>query len=99
MRKILCLVLVLVFCVSMACPAMAFTGSHEGGCNHDHCNCTDDCICNNGQDCGCDCYDHNHGGLWNPKTGDIIMMWVAIMVLALIALAAAVVIYRKKFSN
>ena len=28
MRKVLCLILVLVFCVSMACPAFAVKGNH-----------------------------------------------------------------------
>lgn len=30
-----------------------------------------------------------------PKTGDTIMIWVAVMALALVALAAVVVVYRK----
>lgn len=34
-------------------------------------------------------------GKVNPKTGDMIMMWVVIMVVALLALAAVVFFYRK----
>lgn len=34
-------------------------------------------------------------GKVNPKTGDMIMMWVVIMLVALLALAAVVFCYRK----
>lgn len=34
----------------------------------------------------------------NPKTGDIIMTWVIVLVISLAALIAAIVIYRKKFA-
>lgn len=88
MRRMLCLILVLVFCMSLAVPAFAtsddFVGSNEGG---------------GGGGGGGTGSGGVPGDPSNPKTGDIIMTWVIIMLLALAALVAAVVIYRKKFSN
>lgn len=33
----------------------------------------------------------------NPKTGDIIMFWVLVMVASVVALGAVYFVYRKKF--
>lgn len=93
MRKVLCLILVLVFCFSMACPAFAWGNHFVDSPSH---------VPNPGPGHG---HGPSHGngtgnaGSWIPKTGDVIMMWVLVMVISLIALAAAVVIFRKKFSH
>ena len=104
MRRMICLILAVIFCVSLACPVFAAPSPGRG--DHENCDCGDNCVCTKGEDCGCDCFDGgecngspSHSGKWNPKTGDIILMWVAVMVVALVALGVVVVIYRKKFSN
>lgn len=104
MRKVLCLILALAFCVAMACPAFAADAkSPSEVCDHNYKDgkCT---IC--GEKC-----DHNYVGgkcticgktyisSWlgdNPKTGDTIMPYAVTMVVSLSALAAVAVIYRKK---
>ena len=75
MRRMISFLLILAFCLSLACPAFAAVDSpgEQGPVKKP---------------------------VWwgdNPKTGDIIMMWVAVMVIALAALAVRYVIYRKKF--
>lgn len=89
MRKVICLILVLVICMSMALPAFASSPA----CT-DHEDANGDGLCDI---CG---KSMNNGGsaAGNPRTGDIIMMWVVIMIAALAAIAGAVVIYRKKFA-
>lgn len=87
MRRMICLVLVVVFCLAMACPAFATTKDSPEkvpGCNHSY-NALGIC---------------KYCGAWrdNPKTGDNIMMWVGAMALSMGALAGAAVIYRKKFA-
>lgn len=98
MKNVLCLILVLVFCLSMACPVFAVDSPPElpdvpGGC---------DCGGTCGPDCDCSCHGGSGtgtgGGIFNPKTGDVIMMWVTIMLAALAALVATVVVFRKKFA-
>lgn len=37
-----------------------------------------------------------HTATTNPKTGDMIMIWVAVLALSAIALVTLVVMYRKK---
>lgn len=74
MRRMISFLLLVVFCLSLACPAFAAVHSPgEHGPVH----------------------RPSFGGD-NPKTGDIIMMWVIIMVVALAALILLLVIYRKK---
>lgn len=70
MRKVISILLVLVFCLSLACPAFAATSSPTGSGPHA-----------------------------NPKTGDVILFWVAIMAVSVMALGAVYFIYRRKFSN
>lgn len=83
MKRVLCLILVLVFCLSMACPAFATDSPGHGGD-----------IGGGDQPAG----PGTGTGVGNPKTGDVIMMWVTVMLIALIALVAAVVVFRKKFA-
>lgn len=66
MRRMICFLLVLMFSMSLACPAFAATNSPSNTI---------------------------------PKTGDQIMMYVIIMVVALVALAAVVLISRKVFKK
>ena len=72
MRRMITFLLLVAFCLSLACPAFAAVSSPgESGPTQTP----------SGD---------------SPKTGDTIMMWVAIMVVALAALAVLWVIYRKK---
>lgn len=89
MRKVICLILVLVICMSVALPAFASSPACK-----DHEDANGDGLCDI---CG---KSMNNAGsaAGNPRTGDIIMMWVVIMIAALAAIAGAVVIYRKKFA-
>ena len=68
MRRMICFLLILAFCVSLACPAFAAVKSP-------------------GED----------GPAKNPKTGDIILFWVLVMVVSLAALCAVYMVYRRKF--
>ena len=76
MRRMICFLLILAFCLSLACPAFAAVKSP-----------------------GEDGPSHRPSKWWgdNPKTGDIILFWVLIMVVAIVALGVMYVIYRKKF--
>ena len=96
MKRVLCLILILVLCFSMACPAFAAnrhsfvkSPSHVPGFGPGH---------GHGHGHGNGNAGSGSGGSWIPKTGDVIMMWVIIMVISLIALAAVAVVFRKKFS-
>ena len=66
MRNLICIILVLVLCMSLALPT--FAAAPSAG---------DDNVA------------------FNPKTGDTIMLWAVIMLVALVALAAVVIFYRK----
>lgn len=91
MRKVICLILVLVICMSMAMPAFASSPNCSS-----HKDANGDGLCDT---CGKAMNNSGAGAAsGNPRTGDIIMMWVIIMLVALAAIAAAVVIYRKKFA-
>lgn len=91
MRKVICLILVLVICMSMALPAFASSPACK-----DHKDANGDGLCDI---CGKSMNNAGAGSAaGNPRTGDIIMMWVVIMIAALAAIAGAVVIYRKKFA-
>ena len=76
MRRMISFLLMLAFCLSLACPAFAAVDSP-------------------GED------GPVKWPIWgeNPKTGDIIMMWVIIMVAALAALIVLFVIHRRKARN
>lgn len=88
MRKVLCLILALAFCVAMACPAFAANvKSPSDVCDHDY---------KNGK---CTICGKTYISSWlgdNPKTGDTIMPYAVTMVVSLSALAAVAVVYRKK---
>lgn len=84
MRKVILFVLVLAFVVSMACPAFATTDVISPGGTAP------------GSGTGSNTTSNTTN---NPKTGDIIMTWLIVLVLSLIALVAVVVIYRKKSSR
>ena len=94
MRRVLCLTLILLFCMSLACPVFAAEnddfvnspGSLPGG--------GDDS--NNAVTPGT---GSSSDGIWIPKTGDNIMMWVTVMLISVMALAATAVVFRKKFAN
>ena len=77
MRRMVSFLLILAFCLSLACPAFAAVPSPgEDG-------------------------PPKRPSFWgdNPKTGDIILFWVLIMVVSLLALGVVYVIYRKKFKK
>ena len=76
MRRMICFLLILAFCLSLACPAFAAVKSPgEHGPSH------------------------RPDKWWgdNPKTGDIILFWVLVLVVSLVALGAVYFVYRKKF--
>ena len=75
MRRAICFMLVLAFCLSLSCTAFAAPVSSAA-------------------DSGTPSRVPSYSGS-NPKTGDMIMRWVIIMVLALVALIAVAVCYRK----
>lgn len=75
--------LILAFCLSMACPAFAAFVPSVQKPPRPH---------------------HPHWDRWwpsfagdNPKTGDIILFWVLVLVVSLVALGAVYFVYRKKF--
>lgn len=77
MRRMICFLLLLSFCLSLACPAFAaFKSPAQDG-------------------------PAKWPTYWgdNPKTGDIIMFWVMIMVVSIVALGGIYVIYRRKFCH
>lgn len=85
MKKVISFLLVLVFCFSLACPAFALipSGGEDGPSQLPE-----------------------KPDRWypsflgdNPKTGDIIMFWVAVMVVSVVALGGVYMIYRKKSSR
>lgn len=75
MRRVICFMLVLAFCLSLSCTAFATAVSSAA-------------------DSGTPSHVPSYSGS-NPKTGDMIMHWGIIMVLALAALIVVVVCYRK----
>jgi len=82
MRRLVCFVLVLAFVLSMACVAFAAATPSAG----------DSGTPSGGSGSGTGSTISNTG---NPKTGDMIMMWAMLMVLAVVALAAVTMMYRK----
>ena len=77
MRRTICFLLILAFCLSLACPAFAAVKSpgEKGPVR----------------------WPSSWGD--NPKTGDIIMFWVLVMVVSLVALGAVYMIYHRKFAR
>jgi LPXTG-motif cell wall-anchored protein len=74
-KKMLSILLVLAFCLSLVCPAFAAVSSPTGS-------------------------GPRPGILGDtPKTGDVIMFWVAIMAVSVMALGAVYCVYRRKFSK
>lgn len=99
MRKVICLLLALSFCVALACPAFA---ANTPSPNHVHDYHNGNCECGahkhnwvGGKCTYCGKYVSSWGGD-NPKTGDTIMPYAVTMVVSLSALAAVAVVYRKK---
>lgn len=74
MRRMISFLLILAFCLSLACPVFAAVPSA-------------------GED------GPVKWPTWgeNPKTGDIILFWVLVMVVSLVALCVVYMIYRRKF--
>lgn len=108
MRRVISFILVLALVFSLSCVAFAFHRSHEGGGDSDHCHHEfEDGVCKH---CGWACRHEYVGGVCqlcgkrkplivngNPSTGDVIMFWVAVMLVSAAAMGGMVVIYRKKF--
>ena len=83
MKRTISILLVLVFCLTLVCPAFAATSSPTGSGPRP-----------------------SRPDRWspsilgdNPKTGDVIMFWVAIMAVSVMALGAVYCVYRRKFSK
>lgn len=74
MRRMICFLLVIAVCMSMACPVFAATNSAADTGKPSQ-------------------LPSSIGG--NPRTGDMIMTWVFIMILALLALVVVYLCYRK----
>lgn len=113
MRRVISFILVLALVFSMSGTVFAdFVpskegggeyGDDDGGCDHVY----EDGVC---QKCGKPC-DHHYsgdrctkcgkvrpqGGNGSPKTGDIILFWVAVMLASVAAMGGMAVLYRKKF--
>ena len=85
MKRAICFLLVLAFCFSLACPA--FAAKRSPG--------------ENGPVDRPDNHDKWYSGILgdNPKTGDIILFWVAVMAVSVVALGAVYMVYRKKFGR
>ena len=79
MRRMICFLLILAFCVSLACPAFAAKTTPSPGEDG----------------------PAKRPSSWrdNPKTGDVILFWVMVMVVSVVALGAVYLIYRRKFCN
>ena len=101
MRKVICLLLALSFCVALACPAFAAntpSRDHVHDWENGKCDCGATCnhTWKNGK---CTICGKSFVCSWsgsNPKTGDTIMPYAVPMVVSLSALAAVAVVYRKK---
>lgn len=89
MKKIICLILALIVCMSIPMTALA-TQSPSKGWFCEKCNewVTGGGACSNG---------HYRPGTITPPTGDtsMINMWIIVMIIALAALCVAVVFFRR----
>ena len=90
MKKIICLVLALIVCLTIPMTALAATNSPSKGWFCEDCNewVTGNGACSNG---------HFRPGTITPPTGDtsMINMWIIVMIVALAALCVAVVFFRR----
>lgn len=90
MKRIICMVLALLFCLYLPLPAFAATNSPSNGWYCDQCKewVTGNGACSNG---------HFRPGTSTPPTGDTSMvnMWIILMIVALVALVVAVVFFRR----
>lgn len=89
MKRIICMLLVVIFCMYLPMPAFAATNSPSNGWTCSECNqWATGGVCPNG---------HLRPGITTPQTGDasMINIWLVVMIVALIALVAAVVLFRK----
>ena len=78
MRRMICFLLILAFCMAMACPAFAAAKPSPGESGP--------------------VKKPTYSGT-NPKTGDVILFWVLVMVVSVLALGAVYLIYRRKFCS
>ena len=83
MKRVISFLLVLVFCLSLAVPAFAAVSSPTGSGPRPSRPAR---------------WWHSSWGD-NPKTGDVIMLWVAVLVVSVVALCAVYYIYRRKFAK
>ena len=83
MKRVISFLLVLVFCLSLAVPAFAAVSSPTGSGPRPS------------------RPDRWWPSSWgdNPKTGDVIMLWVAVLGVSVVALCAVYYIYRRKFAK
>ena len=96
MKKVICVLLALMFCLYMPVTALAATNSAgQSGVAPWYCSVcgklnTTSNVCN--QTVGCTGMAHN-----TPQTGDtsMINMWFVVMIIALVALVVAVVFFRR----
>ena len=90
MKKVVCMILALLICMSVPMTALAATNSPSKGWFCDICNewVTGNGACSNG---------HFRPGTNTPPTGDtsMINVWVIVMIVALVALVVAVVFFRR----
>lgn len=105
MRRVFSLLLVLVLVFSMSCVAFAdrFVPSvgedcddhdwHNGVCRHCGAICKHDFVDGYCKYCG---IQQQWSGD-SPKTGDVILFWVAVMLTSATAMGGLAVAYRKKF--
>lgn len=90
MKRIICMVLALLFCMYLPMPAFAATNSPSN-----YWTCTNGHTGNTGNSCSvCGTL---RPGTTTPQTGDTSMvnMWIIMMVVALVALVVAVVFFRR----
>lgn len=89
MKRIICVLLALIFCMYLPVSALAATNSPGNGWQCPECNewATGN-VCPNG---------HLRPGISTPQTGDtsMINIWVIVMIVALIALVVAIVLFRR----
>lgn len=97
MKRVICLMLVLAFCLSFSCTVFAASNDNES-----------DFVVSPGESgtpeettepTTAPTTAPSTGS--NPQTGDnsAIGLWIGLMVFAVVALAVVAVIYRKKFAN
>ena len=89
MKRMISFLLILAFCLSMACPVFAtFVPSTQDPPHPDYPN----------RPNWPDRWWPSFVGE-NPKTGDIIMFWVVVLAVSVVALGAVYMVYRKRVSK